>query len=150
MSLSWLQQTIFATLLLGPLWWAIGFLGSRGLPGYIFALWYFTGMAITITGMTALRSPGLITSTVGLGAIALALGLTAGAVANGLLFNANSQQANGVPAAIANVACLGPILIGFVLHRLSPDMFRSVEVSWQTFIGMLLMLVGVALVVVKV
>jgi drug/metabolite transporter superfamily protein YnfA len=80
----------------------------------------------------------------------LLLGLTFGATVNILIFRAVASAPNpGLPVAIANVASVGVFLVAALLARWAPNYFDSVKTDGWSFLGVVLTVIGAALIAIR-
>lgn len=150
MSASWLTQSFTAMALLIPAWLAIGFFDRNyQIKPDIFIIWYFLGVGLNslLFGQSPMSA---VFPSWKLILIILIIGFTVGGVANVALFSAVSKAPNpGLPVAIANVASVGVFFVAALLYRYLPNYFNSVKIDIWALVGLLLTVVGTAIISIR-
>lgn len=149
MATTWLSQTFLAVVFLTPAWLAMPYFEKTyGVSGTVFGVWYFLGSAVSMAAFgvpwkTLVPTPGIV------GAILL-IGLTIGATANALLFTAVAAAPNpGLAVALLNLTGLTTLFGAMALAYFLPAHFAADAITMRTVIGVVLILVGAALIAVK-
>ncbi len=150
---SWFLQSVIAMILVVPAWLSITFYKKNfHVSAEIFLVWYFGAAAVGIVIFKAFSGVSLIeffpapSLVIGM----LLIGLTLGAAANALLFSAVSVAPNpGLPIAISGTASVCVFLVSVVLGSFLPKYFSEVRFDWQAFVGVLLVVSGIALIAVR-
>jgi len=147
---NWFTQSIVGLVFLTPAWLAIPFFEKNyGVPGNVFMVWYFLGCSIIVAAFGVPTWSALVPS-VPLVVALLLIGLTIGGIANMALFTAVTNAPNpGLPVAIANVASVTTFLLAGLLAQLAPAYFAQVRVDLQSFAGIVLVIVGAALISIR-
>jgi len=147
---SWVAQSFIALFCLIPAWLAIGFFDRNfKVSSDVFLFWYMLGIIIALACFK-----GFSGETIGLpwkmaGAI-LIIGLTVGAIANIMIFRAVAGAPNpGLALSIANAANVGVFLAAFALSLWAPSYFNSAKFDSWSFLGVMLVVVGVSIVVIR-
>lgn len=148
---NWLGQSVVAMLCLVPAWLAIGFFDRNyQVRPDVFLIWYFLGIIITSVLFGGSSLNAVVPSGKLVVVAILLIGFTIGAIANILLFRAVAGAPNpGLPVAIANVASVGVFLVAILLSRWAPNYFNAVKTDGWSFLGVVLTVIGAALIAVR-
>jgi len=151
LSLGWAGRAILGTLLIVPSWISIGFFEKNfRVPPEVFLLWYFAGM-IPFVGLYLLSQGTPIIPTplpvfVGI----VMMGFFFAGPANILLFSAVGTAPNpGLAVAISSTASMLVTLLSIFFAYVVPKYFRSIEITSDHILGVLLTLMGIYLMVRK-
>ena len=147
---NWLGQSFLAILFLVPAWLAIGFFDRNfQIRPDVFLVWYFLGALATFVCFG--RSPlGAMLPSWRIIGVLFLIGLTAGGIANLLVFRAVAAAPNpGLPIAIANASSVGVFLASAALSRLVPRYFAPVTFDPLALLGVVLSLVGTSLIALR-
>lgn len=147
---NWLGQSMIAMLCLIPAWLAIGFFDKHyQVRPDVFLIWYLLGIAITSALFGGTPLPAIVSAGRAAWAILL-IGLTIGAAANILLFRAVAAAPNpGLPVAIANAASVGVFLVAALLAKSAPASFPAVKADGWSFLGVVLTVIGAAIIAIR-
>lgn len=149
MANSWLIQTLIAVVFLTPAWLAMPYFASRyGVSGAVFGVWYFLGAAISMAVFGVPK--GALIPSFGIVGSIFVIGLTIGGIANMALFTAVAGAPNpGLPVAIANLTSLTTFFAALALARIAPEHFTSGPLDLRAAAGIILIVIGAALIAVK-
>ncbi|MCZ7564149.1 MAG: hypothetical protein M5U08_10465 [Burkholderiales bacterium] len=144
----WFAKSIIATAVIVPTFVAIPFFRKNfGVDPLAFVVWYFGGTAVAIAlYLLTTRGPAAVvpqaTAVVGI----LAIGLTIGAAANGLLFQAVTLAPNpGLPPVIYATSSVFVFLLSALLASALPALFNPVSTDLGRLAGLALVLAGLYL-----
>ena len=143
---NWVIQSLAAMLILSPIWVAIGFFDKNfQVKPDVFLIWYFLGVVATtlFLGESHAKSfmlPWKVLS------LLLFVGFLGG-VANILLFLAVAGAPNpGLPVAIGNGVSIGSFLLVLLFSRWAPSYFNEAKFDAISFLGVVLTVVGIAII----
>lgn len=141
----WFLQAIGATLCIVPAFLSIPFFKKNfGVDPLLFLTWYFAGTAITNAFVVRYAgfSRSLVPDATVVGAM-LAIGLTFGAAANGLLFLSVANAPNpGLPPVIYGSSSMIVFVLAAVFAVKIPRLFNAVNTDLDRFVGILFVLLG--------
>lgn len=149
--MSWFGQSIVATIFLIPAFLAIGFFEKNyHVKPSVFLIWYVLGVGMASAFFGPAKATELFPSLRFTGAIVF-IGLTAGGIANVLLYQAVAHAPNpGLPVVISNGgASMGVFLVAALLAYLLPTYFNPVKVDFQSFLGIVLTVMGISLIALR-
>jgi hypothetical protein len=145
----WVVQTLLAIVFLTPAWLAMPYFQSKyGVSGTVFGVWYFFGSALSmalfgVPKHTLVPSIGIVTAI-------LSIGLTIGAMANAMLFTAVAAAPNpGLAVSLVNLTSLTTLFGAMLLAYLLPAHFTADAITARHVVGVVLILLGAALIAVK-
>ena len=147
---NWFWQSIIATLLLVPVWLALGFYERNfRVSSEAFLVWYFLG----VVGLSVVCMPTPTKTLFPSWALVLTIlviGATLGGVANVLSFRSVVSAPNpGLPLAIVNTVSVGVFFASWLLAKYWPQYFGSVKVDAWSLAGVLLTCAGVGLIALR-
>ena len=147
---NWLTQSFFAMLCLVPAWLTIGFFDKNyQIKSDVFLIWYLLGIVTTSIFFGGSTIDKIFPS-LKMVAVMMLIGMTIGATANILLFRAVSAAPNpGLAVAIGNTASVGVFLAALLLSRYAPNYFNEVKFDAQALVGIILTVVGAALIAIR-
>lgn len=150
----WLAKTLVSLALVIPAWLSIDFFKNNyGVKGETTLVWYFLGTVLGTVFLILLFGPAgtptLFPSPVITFAI-VAVGVLFGALANALLFSAMPFAPNsGLPIAIQGSSVAFVFLSSWLLGIFVPRYFRSVTGDIYQLGGILLVILGVAIIILR-
>lgn len=150
--MGWFGKSAIALILLVPAWIAIHCYGERGVKGEVTALCYGAGCALgmalwifAVPGNRALAENFaahrmLVAVMVGIGALL-------GAAIQALVYTAINESPNpGLPISVANASAVAVFVLTPILAKVLPAYFKKAEWNAMTMTGVLLTVVGTALI----
>jgi len=144
----WFAKSMIATAVIVPTFVAIPFFRKNfGVDPLAFVVWYFGGTSVAIAlFLLATRGPAVVVphplAVIGI----LAVGLTIGAAANGLLFQAVTLAPNpGLPPVIYATSSVFVFLLSALLASALPALFSPVSTDLGRLAGLALVLAGLYL-----
>lgn len=148
--MTWVTQTFVAIALLTPAWLGAPFFKKNfDVASGVYSGVYFLGVAITILATSPAFVPTLVAQPWVVASI-LGIGLAFGGIANALLFDAVTTAPNpGMPIALCNSTGMLVFLSSLALGYLLPQYFPVVEWSARTFAGIVLVIIGAALIAIR-
>lgn len=144
---NWLWQSLFAMVLLVPAWLAIGFFDRNfHVRPDVFLVWYFLGSAV-YGGVSSFE---LLIPSWGAVVAVFGIGVFISGPANSAIFQAVIAAPNpGLPVAIGNAASVFVFLAAIGLYQIDKIHFSKVHADMWSFVGVMLVVVGVALIGVR-
>jgi hypothetical protein len=144
----WLAKAALATLAVTPVFVAIPYLKrNHAIDPLVFLAWYFGATAVSVAAFLAIAGRGaeLAPRPLVIAAI-VAIGLTLGATANGLLFQAVTLAPNpGLPPVVYATSSMIVFVLSVLLAALFPQLFVTVSSDPVRLSGIALVIAGLFL-----
>ena len=116
---------------------------NGGVPPLIFMTWYFGGVALRIVLLRVFRGRAAERVPHSSVILAVLIGMTFGALANGSLFQAMSLAPNpGLPPVIYASASVIVFLLSILLHTHFPALLRPAHMEYSRLLGIVLVIAG--------
>ena len=141
----WLSKALVAMVAIVPAFLAIPFFRANyGVDPLVFLLWYFAGTTVSIALFFLASGRGQVLISDGwIVLIIIAIGLTFGALANGLLFQSvGIAPSPGLPPVIYESASMLVFVFSVLLARLFPEFFTMPISDLGRFIGLIITVIG--------
>ena len=150
MTVNWLPQTLLAMLFLVPAWLAIKFVGSNyGAKPAVVVIWYFVGVICSAVMFGVSPKSSLFPSAKVI-IIMVVTGMTFGALANVLIFDAVAKAPNpGLPVAISSASNVLVFLCSALLAVWFPLHFKEIKFDVWSLLGVILTVIGTSIIAIR-